>query len=617
MSKHRCVSDVFHAKGDLVAEHSLVSGGDAVVIGNILITNSGYLQAYKFREDKVPLFITEVDDTVELGDAGPSDILHWVEYAKARGWAQNFSTVFPSVNYSHDFDEIAIGEHSWKPIIDALQEQVDSLDDLFNTPAEHITQILQDLQNAGNIATYVSDAVAAEALVRAADDQKMDAEISALQSDGGPLKLDKSTPQTVTGELRFSRILPKDADSELGSVTVPVKKLYAQDAKLDTIQAGAASVWVGDVHISADADQRTRLHQRVKQIPKAWQLLSAPVVEGDYTALGYASSTATLEQTQEVAVSKGLSDKLGDIYPAAHVDDDFTTESSFNKIVVSSQDSQPVVSIRGSDPKLTLKSDSNQLYAQLAHNSSSGNFITNILSKAKKQVQGSNVWEWDSSGLELQSGKTLKRDGGTDLFQQVTDEVSARTAAVSALDGRVSTVEGLSSVTDPISATQVAADIQAAKSELLGNAPAAALDTLKELGQALGDDASFATTVTTSIATKVAQSAYDTKQAAQDSAIALNTAKVGFTDALVAAAPSVAANTTKVGYTDALVAAAPSVQANTAKVSYSDASAVAANTAKISYTDASAVAANTAKISYTDASAVAANTAKVGLLMLL
>ena len=132
-----------------MAEHSLVSGGDAVVIGNILISNSGYLQAYKFREDKVPLFITEVDDTVELGDAGPSDILHWVEYAKARGWAQNFSTVFPSVNYSHDFDEIAIGEHSWKPIIDALQEQVDSLDDLFNTPAEHITQILQDLQNAG------------------------------------------------------------------------------------------------------------------------------------------------------------------------------------------------------------------------------------------------------------------------------------------------------------------------------------------------------------------------------------------------------------------------------------------------------------------------------------
>jgi hypothetical protein len=54
---------------------------------------------------------------------------------------------------------------------------------------------------------------------------------------------------------------------------------------------------------------------------------------------------------------------------------------------------------------------------------------------------------------------------------------------------------------------------------------------------------------------------------AQADAITANTAKVGYSDALVSANASVAANTAKVGYSDALVSANASVAANTAKVS--------------------------------------------------
>jgi hypothetical protein len=69
-------------------------------------------------------------------------------------------------------------------------------------------------------------------------------------------------------------------------------------------------------------------------------------------------------------------------------------------------------------------------------------------------------------------------------------------------------------------------------------------------------------------------------------AIALNTAKVGYTEAAVSANTAVAANTSKVGYTEAAVSANTAVAANTLKVGYTDAlvsanTAVTANTAKV------------------------------------
>jgi len=82
---------------------------------------------------------------------------------------------------------------------------------------------------------------------------------------------------------------------------------------------------------------------------------------------------------------------------------------------------------------------------------------------------------------------------------------------------------------------------------------------------------------------------------------------------------AIAANTAKVGYTDALVSANTAVAANTAKdgITSAQSTAITANTAKVGYTDAlvsanTAVAANTAKdgITTAQANAITANTAK-------
>ena len=59
--------------------------------------------------------------------------------------------------------------------------------------------------------------------------------------------------------------------------------------------------------------------------------------------------------------------------------------------------------------------------------------------------------------------------------------------------------------------------------------------------------------------------------ASANTAVAANTAKVGYTEAAVSANTDVTANTAKVGYTEALVSANTDVVANTLKVGYTDA----------------------------------------------
>ena len=107
----------------------------------------------------------------------------------------------------------------------------------------------------------------------------------------------------------------------------------------------------------------------------------------------------------------------------------------------------------------------------------------------------------------------------------------------------------------------------------------------------------------------------------QSDAIVANTAKVGYTEALVSANTAVAANTAKVGYTEALVSANTDVAANTAKtgITTDQSDAIVANTAKVGYTEAlvsanTDVVANTAKTGITpdQSDAIVANTAKVG-----
>ena len=79
------------------------------------------------------------------------------------------------------------------------------------------------------------------------------------------------------------------------------------------------------------------------------------------------------------------------------------------------------------------------------------------------------------------------------------------------------------------------------------------------------------------------------KTSSDAGAVAANTAKVGYTEALVSANTDVTANTAKVGYTEVLVSANTDVTANTAKVGYTEAlvsanTDVAANTLKVGVT---------------------------------
>ena len=172
-------------------------------------------------------------------------------------------------------------------------------------------------------------------------------------------------------------------------------------------------------------------------------------------------------------------------------------------------------------------------------------------------------------------------------------------------------------------------------------------------------DISLGNVDNTTDASKPISTAGAAKNTSQDSAIALNTVKVGFTNTLVANAPAVVANTAKTSYSDAaqvstntsdiaqnvsdiavntlktgftntLVANAPAVVANTAKISYPDAaqvstntsdiaqnvSDIAVNTLKTGFTNAlvanaPAVVANTAKNSYTDSAQVSTNTSDI------
>jgi hypothetical protein len=113
-------------------------------------------------------------------------------------------------------------------------------------------------------------------------------------------------------------------------------------------------------------------------------------------------------------------------------------------------------------------------------------------------------------------------------------------------------------------------------------------------------------------------STIETDQTTQNTAITANTAKVGYTEALVSANTDVAANTSKVGIT---AQQSDAIEANTVKdgVTAQQSDAITANTAKVGYTEAlvsanTDVAANTSKVGITaqQSGAIEGNTAKDG-----
>jgi len=122
---------------------------------------------------------------------------------------------------------------------------------------------------------------------------------------------------------------------------------------------------------------------------------------------------------------------------------------------------------------------------------------------------------------ECKSLRTLINTNASDLSALTTTHKGSLVAAInelkSAIDGAGSSItisDSTTSTTQVWSSSKVASAIQTAKDELT-NGATSALDTLAELAAALGNDANFASTVTTSLGYRLRYDAAQTLTAAQ------------------------------------------------------------------------------------------------------
>ena len=106
---------------------------------------------------------------------------------------------------------------------------------------------------------------------------------------------------------------------------------------------------------------------------------------------------------------------------------------------------------------------------------------------------------------ECKSLRTLVNANGADLSALTTTQKASLVAAINelktaldALGTPITISDSTSSTTQVWSSSKVASEITAAKNALT-NGAAAALDTLSELAAALGNDANFASNITTAL----------------------------------------------------------------------------------------------------------------------
>ena len=122
---------------------------------------------------------------------------------------------------------------------------------------------------------------------------------------------------------------------------------------------------------------------------------------------------------------------------------------------------------------------------------------------------------------ECKSLRTLVNANGADLSALTTTQKASLVAAINelktAIDGAGSSITISDATTSTIqvwSSSKVASEIQAAK-DALTNGATAALDTLAELASALGNDESFASTITTALGYRLRYDAAQTLTAGQ------------------------------------------------------------------------------------------------------
>ena len=129
---------------------------------------------------------------------------------------------------------------------------------------------------------------------------------------------------------------------------------------------------------------------------------------------------------------------------------------------------------------------------------------------------------------EIKSVKTLVNGNATDLSALTTTQKTSLVAAINELKNAVDNAgssitisDSTSSTTEVWSSSKVSSAIAQAKSDLV-NGAGAALDTLAELASALGNDASFASTVTTALGYRLRFDAAQTLTAGQKTQACVN-----------------------------------------------------------------------------------------------
>lgn len=148
-----------------------------------------------------------------------------------------------------------------------------------------------------------------------------------------------------------------------------------------------------------------------------------------------------------------------------------------------------------------------------------------------------NMLQRELVNLVIGAGLALNKSDDSQLFKAV-QAVQAAASTWAKITGKPTTRDGFS-ITDVFTKTETSSAIQTAISALVASSPAA-LDTLKELATALGNDPNFATTMTTALGERVKTSELKDAYGLGDSVLVtnLNNAPIGFFYSIPGAANS-------------------------------------------------------------------------------
>ena len=131
---------------------------------------------------------------------------------------------------------------------------------------------------------------------------------------------------------------------------------------------------------------------------------------------------------------------------------------------------------------------------------------------------------------ECKSIRTLMNANSSDLSALTTTQKTSLVAAINELKSSITALgtpltisDSTSNTTQVWSSSKVASEIQAAK-DAITNGAASALDTLAELAAAIGNDANFASTITTALGYRLR---FDTAQTLTVGQITLACANIG------------------------------------------------------------------------------------------